>query len=576
MKQLKYKGLLVLTGIILLAAACSKKGTDFLDQTETGTLNEALTFADSIRTMEFLTGLYQGISNHYKQTSLVNYGSLADCTDEAELIWTGTSNYPIIINTGGLAPGYAWVTNSWSHWYSRIRNAAIYLKNVNKTPLSTELRKRTAAEARFMRAWYYQQLLRFYGGTPLLGDSVYSPSDLISLPRNTYAECVDYIVGELDAVAEVLPPAYTGADYGRATKGAAMALKARVLLYAASPLQNGGYNGSDGFVATDEQKALVGYPSFDENRWKKAADAYKAVMDLNLYDLYKDPSNTTPGYGFYKMFTLRMSNEAIFQIMEGNNTSLEGIWFPKSRSGQSASYPSQQLVDAFPMKTGLPISDPASGYNPNDPYVNRDPRFYYSILYNGAMFRGNTTVAQSAVWTYQGAPTDGMGQASATRTGYYCRKMISNEATGNSQRCIPEIRYAEVLLSYAEALNEFSGPTQAVYDAVEKVRERAGLSPFALPAGLTKEAMRSRIHAERRVELAYENHRYFDTRRWKIAHDPEVVILRGLRWIKEGNNYKREDIVADARAFNHPAMYYFPIPQAEMGRQPLFVQNPGY
>ncbi|MGV3765121.1 MAG: RagB/SusD family nutrient uptake outer membrane protein [Chitinophagaceae bacterium] len=576
MKQLKYKGLLALAALVLLAASCSKKGTDFLDQTETGNLNEALTFSDSIRTMEFLTGLYQGIPNFYRQTSLTNYGSLADCTDEGELIWSGTGNYPITINNGVLAPGYAWVTNTWSHWYSRIRNAAIFLKNINNTPLSPDLRRRTSGEARFMRAWYYHQLLRFYGGTPLLGDSVYSPSDLISLPRNTYAECVDYLVSELDAVAEILPPFYEGADYGRVTKGAAMALKARVLLYAASPLQNGGYNNSDGFTATDEQKALVSYPAYDENRWKKAADAYKAVMDLNLYGLYEDPANTTPGYGFYKMFLLRMSNEAIFQIMQGNNTTLESIWFPKSRSGQSATYPSQQLVDAFPMKTGVPINDPTSGYDPNDPYVNRDPRFYYTILYNGAMFRGNSTVAQSPVWTFQGSAPDGMGQASATRTGYYCRKMISNEATGNTQRSIPEIRYAEVLLSYAEALNEYAGPTQEVYDAVEAIRERAGLSPYQLPAGLSKEEMRSWIHAERRVELAYENHRYFDTRRWKIAHDPEVVILRGLRWVKDGSDFKREDIVAEARAFNHPAMYYFPIPQAEMGRQPLFVQNPGY
>jgi hypothetical protein len=253
------------------------------------------------------------------------------------------------------------------------------------------------------------------------------------------------------------------------------------------------------------------------------------------------------------------------------------MWLPPTRGGQGASFPAQQLVDAFPMKDGKLITDVTSGYAPANPYINRDPRFYYSILYNGANFRGSSTVTQSAVYTYFGAASDGMGVSTyTTRTGYYCRKMLNNESTGTTQRCMAEIRYAEVLLSFAEATNEFSGPTQEVYDAIEAIRRRAGLVPYALPAGLTKEAMRTYIRNERRVELAYENQRYFDTRRWKIAHDPEVVILRGVKWTKDGSTYKREDLVADARTFRHPAMYFFPVPQDEISRQPTFVQNPGY
>lgn len=577
-KSMKRSSYIIPAIVILVLAipACSRKGTDFLDKTESGIINEAITFTDSIRTMEFLTGLYQGIQNNYKQTNLTNYGSMADCTDEGELMWSGATNYPVPVNLGTINAAYAWVGNCWTHWYSRIRNSNIYLKNVKTSPLSPAMQDRTAAEARFMRAWYYHQLVRFYGGVPLLGDTLFSYDQKISQGRNTWEECINYIVSELDAVAAVLPEEMTGADYGRVTKGAALALKARTLLYAASPLSNGGYDGNHGFKALPEQIALLSYPGYDPNRWKAAADACKAVMDLNKYSLYED-NTTAPGYGFYKMFHLRMNPEAIFSMMDPPNTRLEGMWLPPTRGGQGASYPGQQLVDAFPMKDGTAITDPASGYNPADPYINRDPRFYYTILYNGALFRGTSTVTQSPIYTYFGAPSDGMGvSAYTTRTGYYCRKMLNNESTGNTQRSLPEIRYAEILLSFAEATNEFSGPTQEVYDAVNVIRRRAGLSPYELPGGLSKEAMREYIRNERRIELAYENQRYFDTRRWKIAHDPEIVILRGVKWTKVGSTYKREDIVADPRAFNHPAMYFFPIPQAEIGRQEAFIQNPGY
>lgn len=576
MKYVKYILPAAFVITVVLMQSCTKKGADLLDKTESGTLNEQIVFSDSIRTMEYLTGIYQGIQNYYKQTVLTNYGSLADCTDEGEVMWTGDSNYPVPLNKGTLSATYAWIVNAWSHWYSRIRNANIYLKNVSGTPLSPALQQRTAAEARFMRAFYYHQLVRFYGGVPLLSDTTFTPNDKVNVARNTYEECVNYIVSELDAVAAVLPSDFTGADYGRATKGAALALKARVLLYAASPQFNGGYDGSNGFTATDAQKKYIGYLTYDANRWKAAIDACKAVIDLNKYSLYED-NTTAPGYGFYKVFHLRVNSEAIFQMMDAPNTRLESYWMPPTRSGQGASFPSQQLVDAFPMKDGKTITDAASGYDPANPYVNRDPRFYYSILYNGAMFRQTSTVTQAPVWTYFNATTDGMGASQyTTRTGYYCRKMLNNESTGNTQRCMSEIRYAEVLLSYAEALNEYSGPSTEVYNAVEAIRRRAGLIPYQLPAGLSKDAMRTYIRTERQVELAYENHRYFDTRRWKIAHTPEVVTLRGIKWTKDGSTYKREDIIADARGFNHPGMYLWPIPQAEMSRQPEFVQNPGY
>lgn len=562
----------IITSIIIIS--CSKDGKDFLDPTDTGRINEGVTFSDSIRTMEFLNGIYVGIRPRWIQTDLTNYGSMSDCTDESELTWSGTSNYPVAHNNGVLTPTYGWVGEIWRNWFSMIRNANIYLKNVNIAPLSAGIKSRTTGEVKFLRAFYYHQLIRFFGGVPLIGDTILTPDMIINKPRNTYAQSTDYVIAELNEAANLLPLTHETANYGRATKGAALALKARVLLYAASPLQNGGYTGADGFnTSSAQQKELVSYPEADANRWNIAAQAYRDVIALNQYSLYED-NTTALGYGFYKVFHLRVNTEAIFQLMQGPNNMLESILMPPSRGGSSGSWPSQNIVDAFPMKDGVPIAQ-SSLYDPAKPYENRDPRFYNSIIYNGAMFRQRTTVTPGPVYTYQSAPTDGMGIS--TRTGYYNRKMLNNESTGNTDRCIMEIRYAEILLSLAEAVNEASGPTAEVYDAIAKIRKRAGLVPYELPAGLNKDQMREYIRNERRVELAFENHRYFDTRRWKIAHNSDIQTLRAIRWTQTApNTYTRADITAEIRVFQHPGYYYFPIPQAEIGRQPQFIQNPGY
>lgn len=576
---ISYKTGLLAVCILMLAAACSKNGEKFLDQKQSGTLNEQVVFADSTLTMNYLNGLYASLGAYEKQTTLVNYGSLADACDEGELTWTGTTNYTAGHNQAAITPTYAWVTNSWKAWFTSIRNASIYLQDVGRSPLSPDLKIRTKAEARALRAWYYFQLLRYFGGVPLNADTVYNAESTISKGRNTFEECVNYISTQLDTAATDLPVTSLAQDYGRITRGAALAIKARLLLYAASPWMNGGYDGADGFTATEEQKKLVGYTTYDANRWKLAADAAKAVMNMGIYSLYEDNA-TAPGYGFYKMFLLRQSAEPIFQLMTSTAADrrlCENYWLAPSRSGAAGSFPSQQLADAFPMSNGKNITESASGYDPNNPYVNRDPRFYYTIMYNGCLFLDKASNTQKPVYTYFMAATDGMGTTGyTTRTGYYCRKMCTNDTYGNTDRCIPVIRYAEILLNFAEAQNEYEGPTTEVYQAVESIRRRAGLSPYQLPVGLSKDEMRTCIHNERQVELAYENMRFFDIRRWKIAHKPDIVVLKGLKWVKNGNSFTRNDIISEARVFLHPAMYYFPIPQTELGLQVKMIQNPGW
>jgi len=444
-------------------------------------------------------------------------------------------------------------------------------------PFNNALKQRTRAEAIFLRAWYYSILLKHYGGVPIVGDSIYDITDKINTTRDTYENCVNYILAQCDDAASDLPDSYTGAEFGRVTRGACLALKSRVLLYAASPLFNGG-----SIAQADPLKSISGYPNYDLNRWKNAADAAKAVIDMNLYQLHED-NDTKPGYGFYEVFQKRSNVEYIFQKMKDPGTSfqdLELLWRPSSRGGSTitGSFPYQNMVDAFQMKNGKDITDPTSGYDPANPYANRDPRMDFTVSRNGVlMYKVNS--APTVLHTYLDESNgDGFGQG--TPTGYYVNKMCDENVVPNwfngTQRCYPMIRFAELLLNYAEALNEFSGPNSDVYAAVELIRKRAGLVPFNLPSGLTTEEMRSVIQHERQVELAFEEHRFWDVRRWKIAAQTDNMMMKGMRITNLGsNNYTYEVVNVRQHSFREP-MYLWPIPQVEAAKSTDLLQNQGY
>lgn len=271
---------------------------------------------------------------------------------------------------------------------------------------------------------------------------------------------------------------------------------------------------------TAAQAKFVGYGSYDVNRWQAAAPAALDVINMNRYSLTVD-NTTAPGYGFYATFLNRLSNEIIFEYNEAPNREFESVYLPPSRSGQYYTQPTQNLVDAFGMANGKPITDPTSGYNPNNPYVGRDPRLGYTVIWNGASYLTNSG-ATSAVYTYVNAPTDGLNKA--TTTGYYNRKMCDAGVTGgagSTPRGYTLIRYAEILLNYAEATNETGDMVSAV-NVLIQIRSRAGISAgtdgrYGIPASLTQDALRELIRNERHVEMAFEDMRFYDIRRWKIA-----------------------------------------------------------
>lgn len=589
MKVFKY---MVTAGLLMGLFAACKKSDSFLDKRQTESLTEQIVFADSVKTLNFLNDLYAytGMDLIHNRYTLItspvgnDYACMEDMTSHSVSYYSDPQASFI---TGASTSRNYFSNNYYKTYYTKIRAANQYLKKVSGSPLSAGLQQRTKAEARYLRAWYYAQLVRYYGGVMLVGDTIFSDLNApIQYQRNSYKDCINYIVSECDKAAVDLPSVVDQlpADYGRITSGMCLALKARMLVTAASPL----YNGQP--ITTDAAlQPLICYSAtYDVNLWQKAAAACKVLMDQGLYGIYENNSpESRPGYGFWKLFLLRKNNEYIMPYMMGNNTNLEGAWFPKSRGGSGWSNPSQNLVDAFGMKNGKSTSDPASGYDARFPYDNRDPRFYNTIIYNQALVYSNSTKKMDPVdiyKTWQGTLTGDGLQAYSTKTGYYSRKM-SNDSTGSystQSRVYPVIRYAEILLGYAEAMNEVSGPVTEVYDIVKRIRKRAGIEAgadnnYGLATGLSQLEMRRIIRSEYEVEFAYEGHWYYDTRRWKTAESTENIPIQGVMVTREQNNsWSYQRITALNAVFLYPKMYFCPFPYDEVNKSSLLLQNPGW
>lgn len=450
----------------------------------------------------------------------------------------------------------------WGADYAQIRKCNIFIKNVSASGLPDSYKTERVAEARFLRAYFYHLLWMGYGGVPVITEplSVSTQGDSIFHARNTFDETFNFIASELGSIANDLPLTN---DAGRATRGAALTLKGWCELFAASPRNNQGN---------------------DLSKWQTAAATNKAVMNLGVYSLYPDYQTLFLPEG-------NVNNEGIFyrqyipRVKGGSFESLNGTTFTKGGAETSwgGTNPTQELVDDYEMDNGLPISDPASGYDPQHPYVHREPRFYQSIVYDGSWWYNDTIYTRQGI----GSPNeiDLADQNDGTQTGYYIRKRCNDKITLGSDNWDGHssgqnyyyFRYAEVLLNYAEAQNEAVGPDASVYDAVDQVRARAKLP--GLPAGLSQDAMRTDIHRERRIELAFEDKRWWDLIRWNIA---DINLNRQLHGIAIKANaggtlvYTPVTVPGGDRKFNAAKNYLFPIPQSAMDRNKKLTQNPGY
>jgi starch-binding outer membrane protein, SusD/RagB family len=600
------KNIVIILVIAVMIASC-KKSTSFLDNKSTA-LDETMVFTDSTRTIQFLNGIYAegtfgntdygGIGFSFNKRRWETHGNTEQSVDDGEYSLSSATRPSVMLYQAtfsaanyGASPA---ATDFWSVPYKNIRRCNLLMSKLESTPLSQFMRSRIKGEAKCLRVWYYMQLLILYGGVPNVEDNVYGIDDFLNIPRSKFADLVTYLAKELDEAAALLPipgaaypQGYDNLDYGRVTRGTCMGLKSRLLSYAASPLFNGGAIPA----ASAEQKELVSYPTYDVARWQAAADAAQAVINSGYYSLMVN--NTQPGLGFYQTFLTRVNPENIFVVTRPNNKDFEAYYLPGTRSGQNYTRPTQNLVDAFPMKSGLAITDAASGYDPQNPYVNRDPRFRYSIIFNGCKYMSNASV-QDYVWTFTGTSQTGDAFSQGGNTGYFSRKMcdstITNNVGANVPRNWPLMRYAEILLNYAEAINE-TGQTALAYPKLVELRERAGIDPgadnlYGMKAGMTKEEMRTFIQNERRIELAFEDQRWNDIRRWKIAMTLYNGQPRGfnrvMHPIRTGGtgptnytfNYVIENNIRE-HVFR-PEMYLLPIQDAEMRKMPALVQNPGW
>lgn len=556
--------------ILTTCISCS----DFLDREIESNYKQEDVFVNYSRMQQAGFGVYAYLFNRFGFQRIDN-AMLASASDEADHAKPASSIQKF--NTG------TWTAVSnpedcWAYFYQGIRSANLFLENsknykqivyrdtidpANKSTYETNVRDIAwfRAEVRFLRALYYFELIKRYGGVPIVDKSTYTDEELIQLKRKSFDECAEFVKSECDTVYPQLKDTWVGFASeqwrGRVTQGAALALKARVLLYAASPLNN---------------------PSNDIAKWEAAAQAAHDVIATGRYALHSSYS------GLFRLGNGADGNsEVIFAIQGWARNDFERMNYPigYTQGGQGSTCPSQNLVDAYEMKaTGMQIGEPGSGYNPANPYAGRDPRLGMSILTNNTTFKGR------AVQCWVGG-VDGLGKLNATTTGYYIRKFVDEgldlERGSTSVHTWILFRYAEILLDYAEAINEAYGPeathgySMTAKAAVDRVRQRADVVMPILSPGLSKEEMRERIRSERRVELAFEEHRFFDVRRWKIAEQTENKPIMAMRITKEADgSFNYLVVKAEDRVFNSK-MYLYPVPEAEVLKsQGNLVQNEGW
>lgn len=587
----------VLTLLISTITASCEKG--FLDKAPDEDLTIDDVFAERQYAERFLTATYNYLPTEIDFAEIPGRNPFVGASDDMEMSWLNRFSHRM--NGGTWGPNDVPGNEHWSIPYQALRRLNLFTENITRTPMDEQVKRTWIGEAEFLKGFFHFLLVRLYGPVPIVDHSFQPNDDFSLLKRNTLSECINYIVSRCDDAASLLPMTVPAASKGRVTGAAALALKSRVLLYAASPLFNGNPDYAD-FVDSEGVKL---FPSYDGQLWQRAADAAKESIERSEaagYRLYRSSTND-PVQNYQQVFTERHNQEILFARNLGVHSWQEMGGAPNSEGGWSGLCPLQRLVDAYEMADGTnpitgyeangqPLINTSSGYQETgyaaeahpagyypagvrNMYVNREPRFYATVNYNGAMWRGR----QLEFWNSGAEGKSKGGTELYSVTGYLLRKfMDENNVNIREGRFVLKtwvyFRLAEQYLNYAEALNEAQGPVEAVYAHVNAVRDRSGLP--GLPSGLSKDEMRAKIRHERRIELSFETHRYFDTRRWLIAEETNKIDLYGMN-IHVGNSLKDDGFYQrtyqKSRVFEKKH-YLWPIDQNTINVSPLVVQNP--
>jgi hypothetical protein len=599
----RIKFLVICLGVILLIVSC--KPEKFLDNENKSNLTDITQWANESNADIFLNDVYSEIPNkwnltenldfysddynisHYYTASNWRVGMTLVPSTSTDNIWGGTQG-----------PTYGY---TWQSFFVKIRKVNTFIQklNENKANFSESYFNRRIDEARFIRAFFYSEYFMHVGGLPIIVEPLDRNSmelDELQKPRATFEETFNFITSELGSIVSnaKLPVKLTkgSSDAGRATLGAALALKGWIELFGASPL----FNTASPYLP--DPGKFVHFGNYNPGRWATAAATNKQFIDNygngGPYDLFEDLPNFWREANEYNVEVIW--DRQVVANIGGMGSSYERFGGPTYVLGEYQTWgnynPTQELVNAFSMANGKAITDPTSGYDPQNPYKNREKRFYDFIVYDGAPYKLDWMPREEIIYTRidetypnpdKTNQIDLAGSTDVGDSGYYQKKKLNPDAAPGdnaSGQNFVFYRYAEVLLNYAEAQNEAIGPDQAVYNAINRIRERSDLP--ALEAGLTKEQMRAAIYKERRVELCFEDKRFFDNKR--LGQGPEIMgkprhnmVIRNTKpkdnsgvWVYSIEEEKKYTVKFELK------QYMSPIPQNVIDQNPKITQNPGY
>lgn len=559
----------LLTIIILISFFSCKR--NLLDLSPQDRIAEDAVWTDESLIKAYHTSLYNAIPHGFYLHMHSKYSDEAYNTAPE---WSGAGLFAKNTfnpdNIGSASGGDFWGSYFyyWNYAWQYIRRINVFIEKMAENKIDFKDKERLVAEAKFLRAFTYFELIKRHGGVPIVERS-YALGEGVNFKRNTFDECVAFIEKDLGEASPKLSARYLSneGNYGRATQDACMALRSRTLLYAASSLFN---------------------PSHDIQKWQKAADAAQAIFNRG-YSLYPD---------YRKLFTLQSGAAQDEIIFCRNFTTANGHQAPMNNLSRrygayggwwASNGPSQNLVDDYDMINGEPAFtwqgniqtiNPASGYDPNRPYLNRDPRFDASIIHDSTVYHGD----RFEMWISSAGTTWGNDSYKQSgdnpRTNYVLKKFMPEADVPLNWQTFytnpwPHFRLAEIYLNYAEAKFEL-GDEAACRQYLSLVRARVGMP--AIPATVTGDKLRTRLYNERRIELAFEGHRFWDIRRWKIANVIDNKPIRGMDIIKNlatgATTYTPVELLV--KIPYQDKMNLLPIETAEIRRNPELGQTTGW
>ncbi len=584
----------ILLFYVLIGIFCFSSCEKYLEKTPIADVSEKDVFSSFNTYQGYVETMYDDIVDWVHLTTSFgefNWGDDLIPTQkrgfiEGDYFWVIGNRRSPYYNSGAERSNGFWNNNKvrrhaiWQNSWYGIRAANIALSHLDDLIDATdEQRNFIEGQAYFFRGYFHWEIMKAWGSIPYV-DRVLAADEELRIPQLNLYETSEKVLSDLQKAANLLPVDWDltktgqptlGQNIGRATKGMALSLKTECLLFNASPLFNG--------VATGSYDYNIDY-------CKRAAEAAWQVIDLANEGIYGlEPWDTYSDMFFRKDNTLPRGKEIIFRNQQRGNTRYFSSSFTFGHIGTDAWYsaPTQNYVDRFEMANGLPINDPASGYDPNDPWSNRDPRFDYNILIDKERIIKSLNDDRAFAQLYVGGRERG---APNSLTGYGFKKYwdetinVFDKGWNRYTYEVPKLRMSDLYLMYAEAANEAYGPNGkhpaanlTAVEAVNIIRNRANMPNVHEKFTGDKGAFRGRIWNERAVELAFEAKRWYDLRRWHVAHLPEYRELYALEFDKEHSYFKRVLVRTIEFTEKH---YWLPFPTAQVNLYPEWKQNPGW